>query len=211
MEQKWNKIEKVCIFVHICICFNNSFDWVIFGFVETDNFLTRKNLEVSISYFSFLHATRTMTLVAFILFLTQISNSFQWRPIFKINTGIAYYGGQSDPNTYYIQGEDSFTDLATEYAYTSSIPTSNDGINFRSKLINMWKNHEVTVNKVRMDFYGSENKYVEFNTNNINGSFAWYDWLRTDYIIDSSWTDLTAAVTPYALSQGILTGGIKFH
>eukprot|EP01084_Bolivina_argentea_P319940 554995_1 len=97
-------------------------------------------------------------------------SQLNWRPIFKINKGRADYGLQSNPNTYYTSGTTTYTTLALEDAYALNIPTSIENNNFRSLLINMWKTNSIQVVKVRIDFYGLENKYVEFDATNVAGN-----------------------------------------
>eukprot|EP01084_Bolivina_argentea_P030502 56504_1 len=114
-----------------------------------------------------------------VLLLTQTCNSqFSWRPIFKLNKAVALYHGQGNPKTYYTDGTATYSTQSAEDEYSYNIPTKIETDNFRSLLINQWKTNSIQVDQVRIDFYGSENKYVFFDATSVSGN-EWYDWLRT--------------------------------
>ena len=114
-----------------------------------------------------------------------------WRPIFKITTGLPDYGGESNVRYYWIQGESSYDGYYDDVQFidgtfdASTIDTTN---NYRSLVIDDWKYlfNNGGFDKVKVSLYkdGSEERYFVYNATEDSLS-----WFSQTYLIDSSFRD----------------------
>eukprot|EP01083_Nonionella_stella_P074465 202027_1 len=128
------------------------------------------------------------------------SQSNAWRKVLKINravptispypTNITNY-----PYDWYFEGEPTYNTLVAEEASSHIISPSFalEASNFRSRLIDEWKNENINVSAVKLTFcdQGNEEQWVIFNTTTAD----WKTWLDPQFVISSSWSDLNSSVT----------------
>lgn len=142
--------------------------------------------------------------------LLQLSITYaqSWRKTLKINVGVsnnyrADNQGDKFPADWYMGGEATYASLVEEESNLDSITLSLSDSNFRSLLLDDWKDGLLEVDRVKLSFglNGVEQKFVMFDTS--SGSVGYDSWLSKDLVESSSWSDLNWNSSAYVSAQGI--------